>query len=173
MAKVEEELQSVREQLAKRDAQLERMIAVMEARIAPPPQLSEDAKVAQLVDDLNGVARSLPRERQIPIKSEVTGGTFQARVVESRGFPEGRIVDLVDYKYPAGYNVKSEEGGLIPRGLKSHRDDNGHPLTIYKQWLWAEFWKKDLIEYVGKPMSSRYGDITIAWTQPVARKRGV
>ena len=96
------------------------------------------------------------RERRIPCTSEDTGATFWARVVESKGFPQGRIIELLEYKHPAGVDKHEIDGGRVPSGLPIGRPDNGHPTPEYKHWLWEEFWLRDLKSFVGKAFQGRY-----------------
>ncbi len=82
-------------------------------------------------------------------ESLLTGSTFTARVVSSKSFPRGRIVDLLDYTHPASASIYQADGGQVP---------NGAPLDgiAYKMWKYNEFWKRDLLDLVGKPFSDRY-----------------
>jgi hypothetical protein len=175
MAKEQEEIQTLREQLAKRDAQLDRMLAMLEARPAPAEvgsaiKLTEDQNISAHVADLKGTNRPRPRERLLPFLSPESNATMLLRVIESKGYPDGRIVDLLEYTYPEGFDVYQHAGGLVPDGLQMTRPDNGHKLPKYNQWLYDTFWKRDLNAYVGRPMSRRYVDpeiLAMPWTQPV------
>jgi hypothetical protein len=155
MGKIEDELQSLKEQLAKRDEQLDRALSLLEGRGASMAEVSEDEKVAALVADLEGKTRPSPRQRLIPGLSRRTGATFMFRVVESRGFKEGRIVELVDYKYPEGVDKHVQDGGIVPDGMMMTRADNGKELPLFRQWRYDNFWKSDLNEFIGKPLSVR------------------
>lgn len=109
-------------------------------------------------------------ERMIACKSPATGSTFQARIVESRGWPQGKVVDLVDYTHPDGIDKHVADGGIVPDGLNIRigadragkaKLPDGTEITIsvgdftpeYKMWKYAEYWKRDLVEFVGKPFA--------------------
>lgn len=109
-------------------------------------------------------------ERTIACKSPLTGSTFTARIVESRGWPQGRIVDLVDYTHPAGIDKHVSDGGIVPDGLTIHIGaDRAGKATLpdgteiavsigdftpeYKMWSYETFWKRDLAEFNGKPFA--------------------
>lgn len=123
-----------------------------------PAPMTEDEKLADLARQYSGVDRAVPREKLVPCVSEDTGATFTARVIESRSDPNGRIVELLDYKRPDGCDrhVDDMPPGLVPKGLMIHRSDNGHPTLQYKQWLWTTFWQADLRRFVGLPLKTRF-----------------
>lgn len=95
----------------------------------------------------------------VDCRSHVTKATFRARVVASRTFPAGRIVELVDYKRPSGWDVPKSSGGLVPDGMTILKD-NANPSDMnpekytpqFLDWAWGTFWKVDLVEYVGKAL---------------------
>jgi hypothetical protein len=85
--------------------------------------------------------------------SPATGATFVARVVRSRAFPQGRIVDLEDYTYPSGVELAQAAGGLVPDGIPI-KTPQGELMPIYKHWRWTTFYQADLGAWVGKPLPS-------------------
>lgn len=103
--------------------------------------------------------------RDVPCKSEATGCSFTAHVVESKKFPQGRIVSLSGYTYPEGMFQYQSNGGRVPDGFPVLKDANGGALgdgiqlekhqlsTMYLQWRWTEFWQRDLEAFVGKELA--------------------
>ncbi len=97
------------------------------------------------------------RFKRIAGKSPETDATFTMLVVESRTFPAGRVVQLLDYKHPAGMFTPISEGGKCPDGSLVWRDGKppvqitneeqvpGTALTAqYKQWRYEMYWQTDL-----------------------------
>lgn len=110
--------------------------------------------------------RDLPkpqRYRDIPWQSEETGATGVAHVIESKRFPEGRIVAISDYAHPPSAYISQSEGGLVPDGFHMWKDQ---PRTIpegkepqqgdlnagFLQWRYETFYRADLTRYSGKAM---------------------
>jgi hypothetical protein len=115
----------------------------------PPPALSEEEQFHAL----ERLASERPTLKEIPqqrVRSR-TGATFIPRVVCSRPFPKGRVVELLEYTHPEGLDRRIEEGGLVPDGLlpgKEGQSARGNPIQ-FKQWKYTNFWKRDLETYVG------------------------
>lgn len=128
-----------------------------------------DKTFEEAIAEHKGEEKEKPLEKQVLCLSDLTGSSFLARVVQSKAYPQGRVVELCDYKYPAGIGTHQNEGGLVPDGKPILRGDNGQPTTDYKQWRWTEFWQRDLAAFVGKPFHSRYvveGAIMPEWATP-------
>jgi hypothetical protein len=102
------------------------------------------------IDRLRGRDRPLPKEFLIPCRSPMTGATFAARCVASRSFPEGSVVELLDYVYPPGIDQARSEGGLYPYPADTMYADPafGNPpgakSAKYKVWLWDSFRRTDM-----------------------------
>jgi hypothetical protein len=100
----------------------------------------------------------IPHFRYVPCRSEETGATFAAHVVESRRFPNGRIIGLRDYKHPEGVYTFQSNGGRVPDGMPILRNANeapGEGRELQKHQLapsYLEFWKRDLSRYVGREL---------------------
>jgi len=120
------------------------------------------ARVAQLTEPTTPL-----RHRRVACKSEDTGATFTACVIESRTHPNGRIVALENYTHPPGTHTYRANGGLVPDQLQILRAGIGAPQEgdkvprhdyniFYLQWRWEEFWQKDLRRYAGKPLLSSH-----------------
>lgn len=105
------------------------------------------------------------RWRRVACKSDETGATFTAVVVESKAHPAGRIVALEGYTHPEGVATYQADGGLVPTGMQIMKAGVGapvpgqvlakHDLCIeYMQWRWVEFWQKDIRRYSGKGLTA-------------------
>lgn len=90
--------------------------------------------------------RTPHREWLIPCRNEDNGATFKARVVASRTFPSGRVLDLVDYAYPA--DIETRIRGMSVRDTKS----GGYTIQ-FKQWRFETYDQADRRQYVGKAAS--------------------
>src|SRR5260221_997088 len=76
---------------------------------------------ADIVDPLERRLAAANELNQAPItetkfecQSPTTLANFTARVLTSRGFPKGRIVDLENYEYPPECQVYVRDGGHVP-----------------------------------------------------------
>lgn len=118
------------------------------------------------------------RWREVACKSEWTGATFIACVVESKAHPHGRIVELKNYTHPQGVSTFTSAGGLVPEGMQIMRAGTGappedgriipkHDLTpFYMQWRYTEFWQRDINMYAGKELRSSMAIDPAAFTTP-------
>lgn len=117
------------------------------------------------------------RHRKVACRSEETGATFFACVVESKQFPAGRIISLEGYTHPKGIATYQSEGGLVPTGFQilkagAASPEEGraipkHDFEInYLQWRWVEFWQKDLRKYAGKELKRHYAVSDEAFATP-------
>jgi hypothetical protein len=115
------------------------------------------------------------RYRDIPWRSEETGATGIAHVVESKGkaFPNGRIVSISGYTHPPeAYIFQSQEGptgkpGMVPDGFPIW---SGHARTIpegqepqqgdlnqgFLQWRYETFYRADLRFYIGREIKAHH-----------------
>lgn len=89
---------------------------------------------------------SEPQPEPVACISPITGSSFRARCR-----PDGRVLELLDYKEPEGIDKHVSEGGLVPDGAPI-KDQNGRLDADYKQWRWTEFWFADLKAWIGKKM---------------------
>ena len=127
-----------------------------------------DKRVAEImtattVDERMQTAMNAMRGKNIPptpeeliaCRSPVTGATFTARVVLSRAYPLGRIVELLDYARPAGWDVHKDDGGLYDGVRESMRinPETGERFIKFRQWTYKTFWMSDWNAISGKPTS--------------------
>lgn len=104
------------------------------------------------------------RWREVKCKSDETGATFVAAVVESDSMANGRIVEIKGYTHPRGIATYQSAGGLVPDGLQILRagvaapPEGGAPIPKhdltphYLHWRWTEYWQRDLRRIVGKEL---------------------
>lgn len=88
-------------------------------------------------------------------RSEQTGATFWAKVAASNTFPQGRVIDLMQYTHPEGTEVSQDNGGLYPSGSPEIKEPSGAYSAYFKSWRWNEFFKRDLQSLVGRALISR------------------
>jgi hypothetical protein len=106
--------------------------------------------------------------RDIPWKSEETGATAIAHVIESRKFPNGRVVQLINYTHPKEAYVYEEQGGKVPQGFPMWAGN--HPTNLpegeepaqgtfnnhFLQWRWVTFFQADIRRYVGREIQPHH-----------------
>ena len=127
-----------------------------------PPLPSEQERFEAHSEMVHPKPRAGEEGELVPCVSPDTGSTFLARVVKSRKYPHGRVVELRDYKYPpeaekhaADADGTGDEGGRVPHGMVMQTPQGA--LTVeYKHWRWTEFWQKDIRAVVGLPLRPSY-----------------
>ena len=119
------------------------------------------------------------RWRTLRCRSDHSGATFLAHVVESKTFPNGRILRMESYTLPDGMFTSVSNGGRVPDGHpinKSGAGPTGTPVpyadqcVLYKGWVWNEFYKPDLQAHNGKELKTHAlvdpADLkTVAWNE--------
>lgn len=131
--------------------------AIKALRPEPPPDTTGLGPERKAVVYAPQVQR---RWRLIPCVSPFTGATFDAKVIESAVHPEGRIVELHNYKHPIGIYKTIANGGLTSDGVQIFRSDVAwsgseeeppkRALTPYfLQNRYEQFFKRDLLTIVG------------------------
>jgi hypothetical protein len=103
-----------------------------------------------------GIGRPLAPETLVPCTSPLTGSTFTARTVSSRAYPSGRVMELLDYQRPTGWDVHRDNGGLydgVPEDLIPVPTTGKVPVKFAK-WVFQTFWQTDANALLGKPGSS-------------------
>jgi hypothetical protein len=122
---------------------------------------SHDEKMVELMDKQRGKDRPLPKEELVPCKSPITGADFMARLIFSKSFPSGRIVELLDYVRPDGWDKHVSQGGLYQGDLEwmGAGQNNGGSESLtkgqhkYRFWIYSNFWQRDWNTLSGKPGS--------------------
>lgn len=105
------------------------------------------------------------RWRRVACKSEETGATFEANVVESKGYTNGRITGILNYRHPSSAYITQSNGGRVPDGmpifvngavsLRDGEEPRPDQLTpLFKQWRWDEYWKRDIRHHNGRELTS-------------------
>lgn len=106
-------------------------------------------------------ARECHKTMLAPCVNPRNGAQFTAVIAPSRKWVEGRVVDLIDYKYPddllTRYGGKAfpEGGGMGPkRDMIVHLAGGGTLQGPYNQdflhWLWQEYGMADRKAFVGQ-----------------------
>ena len=135
---------------------LSTLIAAEVAKLHKAKDFNEIAQ--ESLDHMRGKDRPLPPEDLIPCRSPSTQATFTARLIKSRTFPAGRIVELLDYVRPAGAEKHVDDGGMFsgPREWMRPKVD-GEPLDKgqykYRHWLYSDFFMADWNTLTGRPAS--------------------
>ncbi len=73
-----------------------------------------------------------------------TGGKFDAKIDHN-----DRVVDLLNYTWPAGTDKPVASGGLVPDGYRIGEQ-------LHKHWLWTDFRQADINAFVGKPLPKHF-----------------
>lgn len=120
-----------------------------------------DEQMQERMDLARGKHRPLPPEEKIHCRSPLSGASFTVRVVTSKSFPDGRVVEILDYVRPEGWDKHKDDGGLYD-GLREEmvppeRIADSERMTKaqhrYRMWLYKSFWQKDWNAISGKPAS--------------------
>jgi hypothetical protein len=101
------------------------------------------------------------RYRDIPWRSEETGATGVAHVVESKKFPNGRIVSIAGYTHPPEAYIHESDGGRVPDGFgmweghqrsvpEGQEPQLGDLNPAFRQWRYETFYRADLRFYIGR-----------------------
>jgi hypothetical protein len=106
------------------------------------------------------------RYREIPWRSEETGATAVAVVVESKKLPNGRITQLKGYTHPPDAYIFQAQEGRVPDGFPMWA--RGHQVSVpegqepqmgdlspgFRQWRYENFYRADLRRYIGKEIKA-------------------
>ena len=114
-----------------------------------------DEQMRDYMDRARGKNIPPPPEELVPCVSPMTGSKFVARVIMSRAYPLGRIVELLDYERPVGWDAHKEDGGLYdgPKNFMLINPETGLPRIKYRQWAYQTFYMVDWNHLSGKPAS--------------------
>ena len=112
----------------------------------------------------DGTVMSLWGSQRMPPGPTVSGmadmfcamtGTEQARLSASvRPKPSPRLVEMIDYERPAGWDVCEASGGRMP---DTYSDANRDEKQFLK-WVYQTFWLRDQNEVGGKPLNPQWRD---------------
>lgn len=140
-----------RAQLAQQKAHDDRMYELAKAGATPAVKSPGDKTADELFQEQMRERRGqhLPplKVEVVACKSPGTGSTFDAHVNHL-----GKVVEIPNYKHPEGHDVSRDDGGLVPSGMPIINLETGRPNKLYQKWLWENFYKADLITFVGKPL---------------------
>ncbi len=116
-------------------------------------------------------ARGAPaaqRYRLVPWRSEETGATATAHVVEGKTLKNGRITQLIGYAQPSEAYLHQNEGGHVPDGFPIWKDGSARTITegkepeigdldpAFKQWRWEQYYQADLRRCIGKELHAHH-----------------
>jgi hypothetical protein len=118
-------------------------------------QSTPDEQIVTALDRARGKDKPLPKEDHVKCVSPLTGARFTAHLLWSRTYPEGRVIEIEDYERPPGWDVSRANGGAVPDGLEM-KDQSGRPAKRYTNWLRIEYWQKDLVALISKPLPAQW-----------------
>lgn len=127
--------------------QFQELIGAVKSAPAEPgdDQLSEEELMAKHLRRAGVYKDPDPRtmrdEWTQPCLSPATGSKFDARIVRSREFPDGLVVDLLNYAYP-----EDLEKRYTPQDAVKFKD--GRYTPEFKQWRYKNFYFEDMSTYV-------------------------
>jgi|HubBroStandDraft_1064217.scaffolds.fasta_scaffold61257_2 hypothetical protein len=135
--------------------------AAVAAMRGPSPQLTDGEQLSPTEALIHKARHRVPPEpdRYVPCVSAITGAAFVAVVAKSRPYPQGRVTRFATYTMPEGWDVLCASNeliernggaappgyGLMPQGMTA--GDEAH-----KNWTYQTFARRDLSQYVGKPL---------------------
>ena len=108
------------------------------------------------------------RYRLVPWRSEETGATATAHVVEGKTLKNGRITQLIGYAHPSEAYLHQNEGGHVPDGFPIWKDGSARTITegkepeigdldpAFKQWRWEQYYQADLRRCIGKELHAHH-----------------
>lgn len=112
-----------------------------------------DERMSEAMAEQRGLNRPPIPESFVACRSPITGATFRVRLAMSKTFPSGRVVEIVDYVRPPGWDQSKGQGGLYEGDAETMTDEKGNPSKKYVGWVYKSFWQKDWNELSGKPAS--------------------
>jgi len=120
-------------------------------------QRSPDEAIQEALDRARGKDRPLPPEYLIQCKSPLTGSTFTARLQASRRHPGGRVIELLDYVRPEGWDRHKRDGGLVNDDtVMWSQFQPGKPDPQYANWVRKTFWQRDAEALIGHPLAPQW-----------------
>lgn len=117
---------------------------------------SPDQRMTEAMASARGQDRPAAPEFLVACRSPITNATFTARLIESKSLGT-RVVELLDYQRPDGWDRKKVDGGLVPDGDEMPmKNADGSPSKKYAMWLYNNFWQKDSNAIGGKPLPNQW-----------------
>jgi hypothetical protein len=124
-------------------------------------QINPNDAVRDRIARERGIGNPTDPEQLVYCKSPITGSTFTARSIASRD-PEigNRVVELLDYQRPAGWNVHKRYGGMVEDAWDLvdgedntvEFDPKRKPGIKFQNWFWATFLQRDANALIGRPL---------------------
>jgi hypothetical protein len=114
-----------------------------------------DERMRTAMDAMRGRNIPPPPETMVECRSPLTGARFRLRATTSKTYPAGRVVEMLDYERPAGWDAHKEDGGLYegPREFMALQPQTNRPGLKYTHWVYTTFWQTDWNAVSGKPLS--------------------
>jgi hypothetical protein len=117
---------------------------------------SPDQRMTEAMASARGQDRPAAEEFLIACRSPITNATFTARMVDSKSIGK-RVVELLDYQRPEGWDRKKADGGIVPDGDEMPiKNADGSPSKKYTMWLYNNFWQRDINALGGKPLPNQW-----------------
>lgn len=115
-----------------------------------------DEQIREAIDRQRGIGRPTAPEFLVACRSPITGSTFTARLVASKTLGT-RVIEILDYTRPDGWDRKKCDGGLVEDGDQMPLlEADGKPGKRYVKWLYETFWLRDADEVGGKPLPDQW-----------------
>jgi hypothetical protein len=106
--------------------------------------------------DADGTMRGATFDAEIHYTPVMNGGKLVAKTSKCR------VVQLLRYRWPDGFDKHVSQGGLVPDGLEIKSDANAR--SGYDQWLWETFLQADTRRFVGKALPAHVRHAPLAST---------
>ncbi len=118
---------------------------------------SPDDRIRDAMERQRGIGVPTAAEFLVPCVSPITKAKFTARLIASKSLG-ARVVELLDYERPAGWDTKKQDGGIVPDGDQMPLKDpqTGKPGSRYVKWLYETFWQRDAAELGGKQLPDQW-----------------
>lgn len=112
-----------------------------------------DERIADAMAAQRGQNMPAPHEALVDCVSPITGATFTARMLMPRrpGAP-WRVVELLDYTRPEGWDRLQQDGGLVPNGVELKNEVTGKPSQKFMLSVHRDYYVKDNQQLLGKPL---------------------
>lgn len=130
----------------------EKMLALQERQTLAAEQAATGAlgsgKARTIAEQTAGILNeyrppALYEDKLVACQSEETKATFDAVLAPSNVVPGGRVMRLDNYTLPSNIDA------LIPEKFIKTKDVDGkYTDATTRQWVWTEFYQRDLRQYV-------------------------